>query len=370
VLIGPNKSGKSSILDALKFMCEAMTFADIAKPLDTRGGFFNVLWKGKATLGEALAARSESIEFDLIGAIDDAEGERMECSYSVTVSGDMTGSVFLGGETLDVSFGGRVYRLIEMKNGVGVAKKVNGTELFENPQSRTRPVLSYDIPGWEAERVKRDIVQWHFFDLIPQLAKVTSNSAAAVTSLDVHGASLSSWIHTLQVNHPEEFQRIVKVVSDAFPEIESLGSVVTQAGTVFLALREKHLQSPVFPVGASSGELKFLILMSLIYSPMGTSLVAVEEPENHLHPRLLSLLVEIANQRRIELEGRVAQAVVTTHSPYLVDLLEPEDIVVVDKRDGATECKRPGSGDELRRLLREAETTLGRLWFSGSLGGV
>ena len=195
-------------------------------------------------------------------------------------------------------------------------------------------------------------------------------AAAAVGALDVHGANLSSWLHTLQVNHPVDFERISKVVREAFPEIESLGTLVTQAGTTFLTSREKFLQSPTTVFDASAGQLKFIALASLIYSPLGVPLVCLEEPENHLHPRLLSLLVEIANQRRTELGAHGSQAIVTTHSPYLLDLLDPEDIILVSKQKGETRFQRVESADELRRLMRESENTLGRLWFSGSLGAL
>jgi predicted ATPase len=148
-----------------------------------------------------------------------------------------------------------------------------------------------------------------------------------------------------------------------------LRALVTPAGTTFLTSREKHLTSPVSIFHLATGELKFLMLLSLIHSPFGFPLLCIEEPENHLHPRLLSLLVETANQRRLELDGQTSQTLVTTHSPYLVDLLEPEDIVLVEKRAGETKCTRAQSGDDLRRLMREAETTLGRLWLTGSLEG-
>jgi predicted ATPase len=170
------------------------------------------------------------------------------------------------------------------------------------------------------------------------------------------------------VNHPADFDRISKWVREAFPEIESLGTVVTQAGTTFLSSREKFLQSPITVFEASAGQLKFIALTSLIYSPFGAPMTCLEEPENHLHPRLLSLLVEMANQRKLELHGNVSQTIATTHSPYLVDLLEPEDIVLVSKQAGETKFRRVESGDELRKLIRESESTLGRLWFSGSLG--
>ena len=367
VLIGPNKSGKTTFLDALRFLAQAITVADVARPLNERGGMGSISWKGSYDVLHPLAQPAAALEFQLDGVLNQRP-DVVRFSYHIAIAGDLRGQAAIRREVLDVTSNDSKRRLIDMVNGEGVAKRWDGSELFSNPGDLKKPVLAYDIPGWEAGLLKAEITAWHFFDLIPQLAPATSNSAAAVTALDMHGSNLSSWLHTLQVNHAADFERISKWVREAFPEIESLGTVVTQAGTTFLTSRERFLQSPITVFEASAGQLKFIALASLIYSPFGVPLISLEEPENHLHPRLLSLLVEMANQRRMELHGQVSQTIVTTHSPYLVDLLEPEDIVLVSKQDGETKFRRVESGDELRQLIRESESTLGRLWFSGSLG--
>ena len=99
-------------------------------------------------------------------------------------------------------------------------------------------------------------------------------------------------------------------------------------------------------------------------------MVAIEEPENNLHPRLLQLLIETYDRVRIEVGDAAAQVFVTTHSPYLVDLMQPEDVVIVEKRDGATSCVRAEDKHDLKRMMEESEMSFGRLWYSGALGGV
>ena len=82
-------------------------------------------------------------------------------------------------------------------------------------------------------------------------------------------------------------------------------------------------------MSATRGEVSFLAWLSLIFSPpaLGASLYCVEEPENHLHPRLLETLVELLAQRQDELQRQneaavqPAQILMTTHLPYLVDRL-------------------------------------------------
>ena len=371
VLIGANKSGKSNVLDALSVLVQNIGVADVAKPINDRGGFANIIWKGEGTASHPLnqLAAPRPIEFQLDGYLN-VKDRSVRFSYQIAIAGDLQGQIAIKHETLDMVVDDSKRRLIEISDGRGSARRLDGSEVFSNPGDPKKPALAYDVPGWEAGALRQEVMLWQFYDLIPLTAQRTVNPAVAVSFMDPNGANLSSWLHTIRVNHSTDFERISKVVREAFPEIESLGTIVTQAGTTFLTTREKHLQSPLTILDASAGQLKFIALVSLIYSPFAVPLIMLEEPENHLHPRLLELLVDIANQRAAETKGQVAQSIITTHSPYLVDLLEPEDIVLVSKRDGATEVHRPTSGDELRRLMRESESTLGRLWFSGSLGNV
>jgi len=63
------------------------------------------------------------------------------------------------------------------------------------------------------------------------------------------------------------------------------------------------------------------------------------------------------------------QVITTTHSPYLLDLFRehPEEIVLSNKRGRKATFERLSERGDLRELLGEA--SLGDLWFSGVLGG-
>jgi predicted ATPase len=121
----------------------------------------------------------------------------------------------------------------------------------------------------------------------------------------------------------------------------------------------------------SDGELAFIALLSLIYSPpeLGSPFLLIEEAENHLHLRLIVTLVELLKQVQQELpRARCPQVIMTTHSPYLVDQFNLDELIVLEKREGATIVTRPCDREDLRRLLEEEETGLGSLYYSGVLG--
>lgn len=358
VFIGRNSSGKSSILSVLSYLTQLLS-SDAATIFGGAAGFQQHLWKG---------AEQGSISFEIWGDDGPTDVPPIPFNYSLSIAMDVQTGPIIESEFLSIG-DDPAQTLIQAEAGVGTAKRSNGETIFTNPQARSKPFLSYEIPGWEGDRIRKYILGWQFFQLIPELSKRTTSQTTAHRFLDPNGMQISGWLHTFQANYPEAFSRVLSVAKEAFPEIESLTTPVTQAGT-YLATSEKDLLSPVTIFYASDGEIKFLQLLSIIFSPFDVGVVAIEEPESHLHPRLIELLVEAADNVRLEFGDKGAQVFATTHSPYLVDKLSPEDVVVVDKVRGETICTRAADKADIRRMLEEGELGFGRLWYSGALGGV
>jgi predicted ATPase len=88
--------------------------------------------------------------------------------------------------------------------------------------------------------------------------------------------------------------------------------------------------------------------------------VGIEEPENHLHPRLLP---ELAEECR-EASART-QLMVTTHSPFFVDGLRPEELWVLYRDEkGYTQAKRAADMPGIKEFMDQG-ALLGHLWMEG-----
>ncbi len=65
-----------------------------------------------------------------------------------------------------------------------------------------------------------------------------------------------------------------------------------------------------------------------------------------------------------------AQIILSTHSPYLINLIEPEDVIVVEKEGNETKVSRIKDPKELKARLADLELGLGEYYYSGALGGI
>jgi predicted ATPase len=358
LLVGPNMSGKSNLIDCLKFLSH-ICILGVTQAFLNRGGFREVAWKGKD---------KGSISFGLTIEQERGIEEQKIYQYEISIAGSPTGLISVEREYLTVKVAEKVSTLIDLRNGQGKITHSDGSLAF-NIADPSRSALEFSVPGWEGMEVKNYISKWRYYHLSPEIMK-QPNAAVTQSYLMENGQNFSSWLMTLQTSYPEEFRSIRQVAKDSLSGLEEILTPPTQFATTYLTTQEKYLDQPINIWHMSDGEILFLAWLSLIFvpAPFGATLFCVEELENHLHPKLLETLVEVLNQRQRELGPEAAQIIVTTHSPNLVDKMNLEDLVVFEKSDGGTICTRPASKSHLRELLEREELGLGDLWYSGALG--
>lgn len=145
------------------------------------------------------------------------------------------------------------------------------------------------------------------------------------------------------------------------PPDDSMGSppVKAQQGKG-LAFKFKGISQDVPASQVSDGLLLVLGYLALAHLPKPPAFVLVEEPENGVHPQRLRTVTDIL--RQVATKQRT-QVVLTTHSPYVVDLFAPEEITVCRReQDGAVAVRRLSDS----RIVQEQSSlfTLGEIWTS------
>lgn len=362
VLVGPNMSGKSNLIECLAFLTQ-IAVSGLRQALLDRNGFAEVVWKGSPS--------EQRIGIELSYEQHLPQEPPTNYQYEISILGSQAGYVSIEKELIVAEKEGRRFTLAELADGRGRINHLDGREISSGTGAPSASALELSIPGWKGMEVKNFIASWRFYKLVPDRMK-SVNAAVEQKFLTKTGDNFSSWLLTLSTRYPEEFRRLKQAASDALPGLTEILSPPTQFATTFLLTKEKHLNTPVNIWHMADGELAFLGLLSLILSPaqLSAPLFCVEEPESHLHPRLINTLVEMWSQAQLEWGAGSAQVIVTTHSPYVVDRMKLEDLIVLEKADGETRCTRPSSKAHLRELLEKEEAGLGDLWYSGALGGV
>jgi predicted ATPase len=116
----------------------------------------------------------------------------------------------------------------------------------------------------------------------------------------------------------------------------------------------------------SDGTLKVFAYLLLLADPAPPPFLCVEEPENGLYHKLLEILaVEFREHAMNQRLG--SQVFVTTHQPYFVDALSPEEVWVLEKgEDGFSTIRRVSDDQTVQNMVAEG-LPLGGLWYSDYL---
>ncbi len=318
-----------------------------------------VLWKGGAD-----RLLSVGVEFT-----DPARPER-SFKYGIEIVGGASGYVNIQTERLLVLEGEKQYPLITRESEGRWLVNADGQRLVVVEAERS--AMEFAPRNWDGYPLKWFAQNWRYYNLVPSLMK-QFNPVGAGGALEPQGKNLSAWLMWLQTRAPENFNRIAEVVRDVFPDIRRLLTWPTQQGTVYLASQEETLARPTPLDQMSDGELAFIAFLSLVCAPddLGGTLFLVEEPENHLHPRLLETIITLLRQAQEEVSDRNAppsQVILTTHSPYMVDQMNLDEILWIDKRRGETVVVRPSDKSNLRKLVEDKALGLGDLMLTGALG--
>ena len=105
--------------------------------------------------------------------------------------------------------------------------------------------------------------------------------------------------------------------------------------------------------------MRLAALLTLLYEPDATGLLGIEEPENELHPRLLTRLAEELGKAT-----ETRQLLIATHSPFLLDSFEPEEVWIIHRgADGYAQATRTADIPHVKQMVEDG-SPLGYLWTS------
>lgn len=375
VLIGPNQSGKTNILDALDLLSQAVQGRLTPALYQSRGGFVNLLWAGEGP--RRIRFR---VEFEPVGRFADESGP---VTYALTIEEQAHGHV-IAEESVDVGpKPGHSKPLtvlnLEMKRGSGfLHNRLSGKkETFalsradqqEPAISQIRDPNAYPTPG----KIRDALISIILYPGIETKARWTCDHpndtpqirqpqfVQHATLLDRNGDNLVNLLYTLSQDE-ERWKDFKEVVRIGFPDFDNIVFPPDAGqGRITLAWADRRFPKKKFAAEAlSDGTLSFLALAATLASPDRPTLIGFDEPETHLHPDLLYRAVGL-----MEKAAATRQLIVATHSDALLAYLaDPTSVVLVTNGPQGTTLTRPPEAD-LREWLKDY--TLGELREAGHL---
>ncbi len=192
--------------------------------------------------------------------------------------------------------------------------------------------------------------------------------------LQQNGYGLAAVLDDLKDNHPDRWESLLTEMRQWLPEYDQIQFDKPQAGHKGIVLRTKRGKHRIPATELSQGTLVALALLTLAYLPNPPTVVGLEEIDRAMHPRLLRHLQDALYRLSYPEscgESRPAiQVIATTHSPYLLDLYRdhPEEVVLAQKEGLEVEMKRLSDIEHYQDII--GDSPLSEVWYSGVLGGV
>ncbi len=355
VLIGENGSGKSTIIECLELLRKAADPRFMEQFYAVHRGMPGLLRKGAAAL-------------ELGVVVEDDTGAQPRIEYSFALVPQAAGAV-VNSERLVVGPMNKAKKPL-----VALRRSAARGEMFDQKEGKLVPV--------PAEAMKPDqLVIGSFGNLPPQ--KAVERLLAVLRGMEVHlgfdtlaawaarshqrpisvraastlfpadrlnllGVNLASAWSALIGRDSAHLQRTMALVRLGLGERVDKVVVPPDAGggNVYLALRFTGVSEPILASDLSDGQLAWLAFVAMVRLNERRSLLAVDEPELHLHPQLLGGVINL-------LASAGAPVIVATHSDRVLELLdEPAKAVRVCELDETGRATLVGvDPDELEKWL-------------------
>jgi len=324
VFIGPNNTGKSNILSAFSFFQKVISISPWYQPWKDAG--FNRIMHGFEDIGE--------ISFGFNFSIKNSESDDLfeyNIAFQKTEDAIKIKSEHLSQNNIiliDVNYGTGFY-LNNKKEKVNVG--IDAIVLSFLQTLRTEKLF---------HEIYKYINDWLFSNVVPSIIIKEISEPETDYLMKYDGTNFDCVLDSISRMNVKAFTKITDFLKISFKEFDNLQFSIYNK-ILYLWWVEKPFDHMVSKSSLSDGVIKILQLLALIYNPVNPYLIAIEEPENYIHPGLLQRFAEEIR----ELSKR-SQILITTHSPVLVEFMPEESLIMVDKEEGATVWQRFSSEKE------------------------
>ncbi len=337
VLIGPNGSGKSNIIEIFSFLNNILN-GNLRNYVARAGGAEKILHFGSKNTSRLTIHLSFENEAN---------------QYKIQLSPSESDNLFPSEE------------VVYFWNKEDYSKPYErNIDPYKGDAGISNPGIKDNI----AKYVRHQLDSWylyHFHDTSATSPMKKTTDLNDNRQLRPDGSNLAAFLYFLQHKHKKSYSLLRRTVQLAAPFFEDfqLNPMALNENKIRLEWRHKGPDSYFDTFSLSDGTLRFVALATLLLQPslLRPSVIIMDEPELGLHPYAITLLSSLVRQASAD-----TQIVLATQSSSLLDHFDPEDVLVVNRVEGATELTRLDP-EGLKDWLKEY--SLGQLWEKNEFGG-
>lgn len=352
ILIGANGAGKSNLISFFSLLNKIID-KNLQASIARAGGADNLLYFGRKispNLNAEITFKNEF--FDGINQVT----EEYFNNYSLTLEPNNEDSFFFAKEEIGFKQPNKDWKTEFL--GIGhIESKLLEQKKIKKSQKGYAGISEYIHKAFEEFKI------YHFHD--------TSHNSPIKQISDIHdnyylredGANLASFLFRLEKQNKINYKKIestIRLIAPYFDRFE-LRPTAMNPDKIRLEWREKGSEKYFNASHLSDGTLRMICLTTLLLQPEPPSTIIIDEPELGLHPYSINILSSM-----IKSISKRIQVIMSTQSVTLVNQFTPENIIVVDRKDGQSVFKHIEE-KELKNWLEDY--SVGDAWEKNIIGG-
>jgi predicted ATPase len=316
VLVGENGSGKSNLVDVLRFVRDAL-----AKGLDAavveRDGIGQLLRK---------ASTDNTLVIELTLSI-----ESQIATYQFALKKLESNDYAISEEKFQ--FGGYWFNRLDGQFDSSTSNTISVKHL---PHSLTLPLFAGLV---DIEPAFQVLNKMNFYNIFPERFRYLPYIMRSYPIME-SGENILNGLREIITNHPRNAETIAEFLSRIVPSIVEKNPIKIKQFGEHLIAQIQH-ENGLFDLSQESdGTLRALGILTALYQMPYLPLIGIEEPEMMIHPQAMGLLCDA-----LRAASARSQILVTTHSPDLISRFSPESLRIVDLVDGKTQIGRISKAD-------------------------
>jgi predicted ATPase len=339
--IGNNGSGKSSIIEALRTLHIAIT-NNLEAAFEMWGGLdkirnYNAKQEANTNTVFGFVQKHKPIIIEL-----KVELKNKIFDYFVQININQTGDYYVvEKEKLDCNGKNILEAEIVDNNGTllcqYVASRIKDGDVFTMPSNMLVLAFRDGNPVFFSEEIilfKEFIENWQFLYLNAHTMGMPVNQSRMLRklNLDYDGRNIAEFILWHSKTDDGFIESLIQKMRFVLPYLKDIQANLTETFNreIELLLYEQNelAKDPIPGWLLSSGTLRILALLAIFTQSNKPSVLFIDEIENGLDPRTIGLLL---SEIESVFNSKEMQVVVTTHSPYLLDMIPLESVIVTEK---------------------------------------